>query len=605
MLAAAALSAAAALLFRAAGPHGLWLDVTPTGRPSETRAVAALDIRDVNVEPGWSSGPLVALWRGTWLVEQAGEHRLVVEGDGPVQVAVDGHTVLAVPDGRARTTVPLAAGPHALAIEYRSAAAPRLLRVYWAPPGGRRRAFDAGAVLRAIPTAGQEARGRWSARLAAAALVLCIGAPLALGALALARRWRTGEWPPEARATGAALRRPRARRALRLALPALVVLYGGALRFEALVGRYGWQGPRWAVSLARGLETLHGDALRWDPSTEAYDGDPLTYLRRARAMTGFYDADVREPLFPFTTRLLLGPLHDRPLAVNAASAVFSTLCVLATYLLGAAAFGPGVGLGAALVLALDRDALWWGVEGFRDDAYAMAVALSAWLLLRLRERPSARAGVLAGLAAGAACLTRITAFSFILPALAVAAFERGAGAPARRRALAVLLVTALLVAGPYLLTCALAYGDPFYAVNFHTKFYRSRVGMAYDTALSWSGFLRQGFTPGELLQTGLRGLTTYPFANKWVGLDHLTPWLRRLLAPLAAAGLVLFVGSARGRVLLAVLLGALLPYAFTWRVPGGAEWRFTLCAYPFYLVAAFAAVQAAVRRLRGPGPGAA
>ena len=151
---------------------------------------------------------------------------------------------------------------------------------------------------------------------------------------------------------------------------------------------------------------------------------------------------------------------------------------------------------------------------------------------------------------------------------------------------------ALAVAGPYMAACTLAYGDPFYAVNFHTKFYRSRSGLEYDTPMSWAGYLRTGF---------VTGLTTYPFTNKWQGLDWLTPWLRRLLAPAAVAGLLIFTRSPAGRLLLVILFSALLPYAFTWGVPGGAEWRFTMHAYPFYLVAAMLALDRAAALLRGGG----
>ena len=549
--------------------------------PAETLAVPSLDVRDLNVQTRWSTGPLAVAWSGWWWVDGAGDHRLVVESDGPVRVTVDGVAAVDLAAGRARGSVALAPGAHALAVAYRGAGEPRRLRVEWAPPGGTRRAFAGGSVFREPPRWAEVRRGRWAVRLAWAAAALWL-----LSLLALVMRGG-----------------PRARAVLRVALPALVVLYAGALRFEALMGRYGWQGPRWAVGAARAVEALHPDGLRWEPATEDYGGDPLTYLRRARSMRGFFDADVREPLFPFTTRLLLVPLHDRPLAVNAASALFSTLCVLATYLLGAAAFSRGVGLGAALCLALDRDALWWGVEGFRDDAFAFFAVLTVWLLWRLRERPTPGRGALAGVAAGAACLSRITAFSFLLPVALWLLVERGESKHARRRALGAAGAALLAVAGPYMLACAVAYHDPFYAVNFHTRFYRSRTGQAYDTDMSWHGYLRRGFAAGSLLETGVRGLTTYPFSNKWAGLDPVTPWLRRLLAPLAVLGLLLFLRSPAGRLLLVALLGALLPYAFTWRIPGGAEWRFTLVAYPFYLVAAWAAVAGLVRLLR-PRPGA-
>jgi hypothetical protein len=66
----------------------------------------------------------------------------------------------------------------------------------------------------------------------------------------------------------------------------------------------------------------------------------------------------------------------------------------------------------------------------------------------------------------------------------------------------------------------------------------------------------------------------------------------------ALAGLVLFAFSPAGRLLLLVLVTSLLPYAFTWEVPGGAEWRFTMHALPFYLIADWLAITRAVGALR-------
>jgi hypothetical protein len=53
--------------------------------------------------------------------------------------------------------------------------------------------------------------------------------------------------------------------------------------------------------------------------------------------------------------------------------------------------------------------------------------------------------------------------------------------------------------------------------------------------------------------------------------------------------------SWQGRLLLGVIALAILPFALTWNITGGAEWRFTLAAYPFYLVAAGLCLTTVVR----------
>ena len=592
------LVSAAFLAERWAGPRGLALSVTPLPGEAEgpARRVRSVDLRNVLADPHVPPGALRARWRGFWQVRGRGDHKLVARSDGAVSLRVRGRPLFAGrPGGRPRGTIELEPGFHALEITYEGVRGPDQLRLLWSHEGEPRQDLDPRALFTTPPSASEQRWGGAARVLRALAAASFWGPPLVLGLAAVFRRVRSGAWPGGWVPAG--WRRPLTT-ALGVALPAAVVLYAGILRFEALVGRYGWEGPEWALSAVRAVEGWHPDSLRWQPAAPLSGGDPFHYLRRARVMNSFYEPDVREPVFPYVTRVLLRVLGGRPLAVNAASMVFSTLTVLATYLLGAAAFSRAVGLGAALVLAVDREAMWWGVEGFRDDAFAFFVAASALAFWRLWERPTTGRAVLAGLLGGGACLTRITALSFLLPLCAVFLFARGKEGGARRRGVAVAALVLAAAAGPYLLACAVGFGDPFLAVNFHTRFYRSRSGLPYQEAMGWLEYLRTGFAPLQLLKTGLIGLTSYPFLNKWSGLDYLSPWIGRFLAVASLAGLVLFVTSPAGRLLLLVLVSSLLPYAFTWPVPGGAEWRFTLHAYPLYLIAAGVAVEATLKTFR-------
>jgi hypothetical protein len=92
------------------------------------------------------------------------------------------------------------------------------------------------------------------------------------------------------------------------------------------------------------------------------------------------------------------------------------------------------------------------------------------------------------------------------------------------------------------------------------------------------------------------GVFAYPFNNKWVGLDLWYQGLGRALSWLAIAGLVAWLWHRDGRFLLFMFLGSLIPFSATWTVRGGAEWRLTLFAYSFYLIAAFWLLLTIVRR---------
>jgi hypothetical protein len=141
------------------------------------------------------------------------------------------------------------------------------------------------------------------------------------------------------------------------------------------------------------------------------------------------------------------------------------------------------------------------------------------------------------------------------------------------------------LAGPFLWSCWRAYGDPLYAINVHTHFYRREAHLPQRGGMGWTEYLMESFRPFQILELGLLGLTRYPFANKWEYFGYWAPWLPRVMMALTLIGLLAFLGSRPGRLLVAVLVTSTLPYAFTWEVPGGAEWRFTAHTYPFYFVA--------------------
>ena len=55
--------------------------------------------------------------------------------------------------------------------------------------------------------------------------------------------------------------------------------------------------------------------------------------------------------------------------------------------------------------------------------------------------------------------------------------------------------------------------------------------------------------------------------------------------------------TGQGTEMVTGAIGSGVPFAFTWDIPGGAEWRFTLHAYPLLLLSAATALTAALRAL--------
>jgi hypothetical protein len=390
-----------------------------------------------------------------------------------------------------------------------------------------------------------------------------------------------------------------ARFSRRLALAAiaavLITIYGGLLRLEVLYAHYGrLDQPRWSTSMAQRVvpvaRALRPDSVQWGPVEQPYvGGDPVNYLRFAREMTHFYQGHVREPVFLALTRTYLWLTGNRDIAVSFASATASTLAILATFLLGTAAVSPIVGLVAAAALAIELEAIAWSSEGWRDDTFMLFMTLTAWAFVRLHKEASPGRAVTAGIVAAGACLTRLSALSFVLPGLVWLWLDtpRQQRRAAAKHSGAAFLICGLLVA-PYLINCARVTGDPFVAVNYHTRYYRHADGLTEDQSVSALGYVRDKVTarPVRALDTGITGLVFWPFNNKWNGFRNWSSNLGPVLRASAAVGMVLALWFPSGRLLLVLLFSSLVPYSLTWSSGGGGEWRFTQHVYPLYLVLA-------------------
>ncbi len=381
-----------------------------------------------------------------------------------------------------------------------------------------------------------------------------------------------------------------------------IVLYAGLLRLDALFMSYGpYERPSWLAAMQPSVRAAGSTITpnwQWRPDPTPYEGgDPINYLKFAREMRHFYAAHVREPMFPAMTRIGLMLTGDVDVGVSITSIFFGLLTLVATYALGASIASPAAGLAAAAMLGIDQSAVHWSMGGWRDELFAFFAVSSVWAWIRLARQPNNANTVLAGVLGGGACLTRITSIALLAPAALWLIATRGPDV--RRKVLVASGISAALVA-PFLINCAIATGDPLLAINHHTDFYLKREGATDITPISATSYSFSKFAhrPIAASDNAVRGIFVYPFANKWVGLDAWYPGLGTLIGCLAIGGLVGWLWRPYERFLLFIFLASLVPFSMTWTVRGGAEWRLTLFAYSFYLVAAFWLVDKVVRRSR-------
>jgi hypothetical protein len=539
-------------------------------------------------------------WSGFWRVGGDGSLDLYSRADDRVEIFVDDERVMVrgLADGQrtVRHSIRPGAGVHRVRIDYVQRDGPARLSLQWAPPGGPPRPFGVGTLFVEEPSADvlttidRIALLRGAARVAWATGSVLLAGFLLVAAVRAWRRVDAGAWATSRlQRAGTLARSP----AGEVASVAVLTAAGAILRHEALVRSYGLVPLGSALEavqagLARVGPWLHGGRLAWRELGER-TGDPVAYLNGAREMTWFYEGLPREPVFIYATRWWLRLTGDADIAVNAASTLFSVLCVPATYLVGRLAFGRAAGLVAAVVVAVEPELIRWGVRGWRDDTFTFFFLLFGASCLLFRAKPSLVRTALLSATASLALLTRLTALSFIAPAMLLLAAEP----PAAARRLVVgrlgaASMAAVLLVSPYLVNSWLRTGDALTAINRNTTFYRERAGQETSGRMRADVYLASLITarPVAMADTVLQGLTTYPFRNKFRALRAWNGFLPVLLGTLAVGGLLAWPWSAEGRLLLMLLVCSLLPYAFTWQIRGGAEWRFTMHVYPLFLVAA-------------------
>jgi hypothetical protein len=205
--------------------------------------------------------------------------------------------------------------------------------------------------------------------------------------------------------------------------------------------------------------------------------------------------------------------------------------------------------------------------------------------------------VVLGVGAGLAILTRIMAVPFLVAGGAWILLVRRNAWRMHLAAAGLALLTATLTAGPYFVNCWRVYGDPLYTFNVHGAIYSVTEGQAEWKGSTASYVGRKiAQRPIEMIHTVFQGLTSYPFTNKWRGLDAWMTGLGEWASLAALAGLVILAVSAPGRLLLIVMVTSLLPFSLTWTVD--PDYRFTVFVYPMLLIAAAVACDAAVRGVR-------
>ena len=220
---------------------------------------------------------------------------------------------------------------------------------------------------------------------------------------------------------------------------------------------------RWAatVGVAALLSALAVVFLVW-PSQQFVDtrSDPYKYAGIARQMLreGFaaHGLTKREAsLYPIAIAAIYKVAGERPLVVTVGqAAVFAGTCVL-TFLIGCRLFNLRTGILAGLLLACNPLPLRYVADPHMETMLTGVVTLNVLTMIRFWERPGVGTGVLVGITAGVAALTKGVAlvpplvFGVGLAIAALAATVRGRSPRVRWPAILAFAAATALVIAPW------------------------------------------------------------------------------------------------------------------------------------------------------------
>ncbi|GEM_PF-3619291 len=362
------------------------------------------------------------------------------------------------------------------------------------------------------------------------------------------------------------------------AVAAIIIVYGCVLRVDALFVHSG--------NLAH--ESLSG----WVPpyalfnpanaTDDPYRADVRSYLDRAETFSwwSFYASSFREPFYIALSMPFLA-LAGGEIGILIQSCFFSCATLLLFFWIARRLHGPWWAVALLVPVALHEWLILEAPTGYRMSAYVFFL-LTATAIMVFTSASRRAAGV-AGTGFGLLSLIRLSALSVAVPLLAVqlVTLERH-----KRRVYAVwflALLTALVA--PFLVSNAVAQGDPFYSISFHTEFWLHAEGLpTSDGAVSWGRYFTDFGRGGALMKGTALGMTTLPLRTFWIGLRHF-PLLDAVTLALGVLGLGLCLFTKR-RFIAAGYFAHLIPFAYIQNFPSGQMPRFVMPSYFFLVLAA-------------------
>lgn len=205
------------------------------------------------------------------------------------------------------------------------------------------------------------------------------------------------------------------------------------------------------------------------------DPDFFGYLQFAQQNSG-YNTKYREPFYVWFIQLLglFGGTIDQTL-LRLASALSALGAVAATYGFARKHLNLATAVIAASLYAGASFMIYTSARGLREDLIILTIILFLWINWNLlRQRLTWGSLTLLGFVGAAASLMRLSSLSYVVMLMAGSAAwlaykNRAAWAQQLKWLIPIVITIALTT--PYFVQCKREYGDPFFAVKYHVRFY--------------------------------------------------------------------------------------------------------------------------------------
>jgi len=358
------------------------------------------------------------------------------------------------------------------------------------------------------------------------------------------------------------------------------------------------------------------------------DSDAEQYRSFAEAMTlsgehGFYSGNfsLHEPFFPLAANILFRVLGPSDTHLRLLSLVLSLGVIYLVYKQAGDLLGPGWGLAACSIVALNHPLARESVRGLRLELEMVLLLLFCQVAFVKKDLAPLPRFLLMGLLGGLAVLTR----SFYLPGLAlltvyVAWRERHQVKQiVLMGSLPILLMVLVLI--PHHYGMYKLYGDPFWNTRGYARWlanwefagrpgFPSRAELERNSdrligpKMTLAQYLFQLHTPAQVLISSLKGFTQIIARMNVVGLTMVIPPLGRpllefvdpVVTALGVIGFFIALCSAEFRWLPVAYFALTFHASFLYDRGLLEAYRHTLQGFPFFLMCGLLAVRKAPAR---------